>query len=89
MDDILRKAERYCATQFGYSDKKNKRFYVVFNNKMIHFGSKTNNTFIDHGNKQIRDDWQKRHSKILLKDGSPAYLDKKQPAFWSYRLLWS
>lgn len=88
MDDILRNLEKYGASHFGFSEKKNKRFYVAYNNKIIHFGSKTNNTYIDHGDKKKRDAWRARHSKILLKNGTPAYLDKKQPEFWSYHILW-
>jgi hypothetical protein len=28
------------ASQFGISNRLNKRFYVIYNNKKIHFGSK-------------------------------------------------
>ena len=34
------KARRLGASEFGLSDRKDKRFYVVYNNKIIHFGLK-------------------------------------------------
>ena len=33
------------------SATKLKRFYVIYNNKVINFGSKVGQTFIDHGDK--------------------------------------
>ncbi len=82
------KAKKLGATEIGISKAKNKRFYVIYNNKIINFGLNTGQTFIDHKNKQIRDAWFKRHSKIL-RSGSPAYKNKESPSFWSYRILWS
>ena len=44
MDDIIeelnKKAQRLGATSFGLSRTKNKRFYVIYDNKRINFGSK-------------------------------------------------
>ena len=34
------KARRLGASEFGLSDRKDKRFYVVYDNKIIHFGLK-------------------------------------------------
>ncbi len=35
------KARRLGASEFGLSDIKDKRFYVVYDDKIIHFGLKT------------------------------------------------
>jgi hypothetical protein len=83
----MEKAIALGATDFGISNRKNKRFYVIYNNKPIHFGSNTNNTFIDHHDEKIRKAWKARHSKIL-KDGKPAYKNKTSAEFWSYNILW-
>jgi hypothetical protein len=83
----MEKAIALGATDFGISNRKGKRFYVIYNNKPIHFGSNTNNTFIDHHDEKIRKAWKARHSKIL-KDGKPAYKNKTSAEFWSYNLLW-
>ena len=43
MDDILKtltnKAKKYGASEFGLSRTKNKRFYMIKNNRRITFGS--------------------------------------------------
>jgi hypothetical protein len=82
------KARRLGASEFGLSDRKDKRFYVVYGNKIIHFGLKHGHTFIDHHDKIKRDNWRKRHSKIKNKRGEYVYLLKSSPSFWSYNLLW-
>ncbi len=76
------------ATSFGKSKAKNKRFYVVYNGKLINFGQPGANTYADGASKQKRDAFRARHSRIKLKDGTLAYKNKNQPAFWSYNLLW-
>ena len=88
MDQLYKKALKLGAFDFGISNNKSKRFYVIYNNKRINFGSNTNNTFIDHNNKQIRKAWRARHSKIINKDGIPFYKIKESPEFWSWSLLW-
>lgn len=45
-------------------------------------------SYLDHKDKKRRDLYRKRHSKILTKDGKPAYLDKEQPSFYSWHYLW-
>jgi hypothetical protein len=88
MEALSRKAKSLGASEFGKSKAKNKRFFVVHGGKKMNFGSDTNNTFIDHGDEIKRKAWKARHSKIKKKDGGFAYLDKHQPEFWSWHLLW-
>jgi len=86
---ILRnKALKLGATDLGLSDTKTKRFYVIYNNKKINFGSKVGQTYIDHKNDTLRLNWKKRHSQIFRSDGTPFYLIRESPSFWSYNLLW-
>lgn len=77
------------ATEFGKSNVKGKRFYVIYDGKKINFGSNTNNTFIDHHDNVIRKNWIARHNCIKLKSGEYAYKVKSQPAFWAYKILWT
>jgi len=86
--ELFNKAQKLGSSDFGPSNIKNKRFYVIYNNKKINFGDAHGSTFIEHGDNNIRNNWIARHSKILLKDGTPAYKNKNKPAFWSYHLLW-
>ena len=82
-----KKARKYGASAFGLSTTKNKRFYVIYDNRIINFGSKIGQTYIDHGDKKKRLAWRARHSKIL-KDGLPAYKNKLSPEFWNWHLTW-
>ena len=54
------KAKQLGASEFGLSDRKDKRFYVRYNNKIIHFGLKNGETFIDHHDKIKRKKLEKK-----------------------------
>jgi hypothetical protein len=82
------KARKLGATEFGKSTVKDKRFYVIYNNKIINFGSKTGRTFYDHGSKKLREAWYARHSKITDKMGNFVINDKSSPSYWAAQLLW-
>ena len=86
--DLEQKAKKFGATEFGISGTKTKRFYVIYNNKIINFGAKNGKTFIDHGDIFLRKNWRARHIKIM-KNGAPAYKDKTSPSFWAYNILWN
>jgi len=88
MNELSKKAKSLGASEFGLSTNKNKRFYVVYNNKRINFGSNTNNTFIDHHDEDKKRAWKARHKVIRLKSGKLAYKDKTQSSFWAYKILW-
>ena len=89
MDSLKEKALKMTGvTDFGKSETKGKRFYVIYNGRRINFGGQTNNTFIDHGDTKKRDAWRKRHSQIKIKNGQFAYLVKSQPEYYSFNLLW-
>lgn len=88
LEKLGKKAKKYGAEAFGLSGAKTKRYYVIYNNKIINFGLKNGDTYVDHNDKNKRKAWRARHSKILLKDGSPAYKNKSQASFWSYHILW-
>lgn len=42
----------------------------------------------DHLDKKRQENYKKRHSKILTKNGLPAYKDPLQPSYYSYNFLW-
>ncbi len=74
------------------SDKTNKRFKITLDdNSVIYFGLWPYNgrgAFIDHHDEKLLNAWQARHSKIMLKDGEPAYLNTYSPEYHSWHLLW-
>lgn len=97
MDDRKLKEARAVAKkkgikeQINISNAKNKRFSVIVDGKTINFGLyefSGRGTFLDHKDEKLRDAWRARHSKILLKDGTPAYLNKNSPEYYSYNILW-
>ena len=82
------KAKNLGASAFGVSKAKGKRYYVIYHNKIINFGSKTGSTFIDHHDTNKRRAWRARHSKIKNKQDQSVYKLKSSPSFWSWHLLW-
>jgi hypothetical protein len=74
-------------SDFGLSRVKGKRFYVIYNDHVINFGSKDGETYIDHGDEKKRKAWKARHGKIYNKNGL-AYQDKMSPEYYSWNLLW-
>ena len=86
--NLYLKAFNLGAIDFGESSRKDKRFYVVYNNKYIHFGSRNGQTFYDHQDEVKRDNWYKRHSKIYDNMGYQVINNPYSPSYWSARLLW-
>ena len=43
------------------STRPGKRMKAEFENKTIHFGLKGGSTYIDHGDKKLKENWIKRH----------------------------
>jgi hypothetical protein len=88
MSDLYEKALKLGATEFGKSNRKGKRFYVIYKGKIIHFGSDVGSTFIDHQDKLIKKNWRLRHSKIIRYDGVPFYKIRSSPSYWAWKILW-
>jgi len=88
MEDLYNRAVKLGATDFGISKTKNKRFYIIYNNKKINFGSKLGQTYIDHNDNIKKKNWRARHSKIINSEGKPFYKIKTSPEYWSWHLLW-
>ncbi len=85
---LEQKAFKLGASKFGISERINKRFYVIYNNKYIHFGSKNGNTYIDHRDNEKRKNWIARHSQIKNVKGEYVITLKESPSYWSKNLLW-
>ena len=89
MDNKLRqKALSLGATEFGKSNAKGKRFYVIYKGKRINFGLEGGSTFLEHKDPKKRRDWRARHSKIKNKEGRLVHKLKTSPDFWSWNILW-
>ena len=88
MNELKEQALLHGARDFGVSERNNKRFYVIYNDKKINFGSKDGHTYYDEKNEIKRDNWYKRHSNIKNKYGENVIYMKTSPSFWSANLLW-
>lgn len=69
---------------------KKKAVYACSGDKcrLLHFGDSTMSDYTLHKNKKRRANYKARHGGIKLKNGKPAYKDKLQAAYWSWRVLW-
>ena len=90
--------------EFKKSTRSDKKYMVKTpSGKWIHFGAVVNGkpmeqfkdstglgiySKYDHGDKKRRDAYRARHKAIKLKDGTPAYKNKEQAAYYSWKYLW-
>ena len=89
MEELRNKAINFGATGFGSSDKPGKRFFVIYKDKRIDFGSDSRETFFDIKDKQKRKNLYARHStNINKKTGKKFIQERTSGLFWSSRLLW-
>ena len=71
------------------SDLKDKKYMAIMDNgKIIHFGSKYSQTYLDHQDDKKRENYLKRHmanktEKYLIENNIPS------PSLFSAKLLWS
>jgi len=68
------------------SDIKNKKYTAIFNDgdkkKTIHFGLKGSTTYLDTGDKKLREAYRARHKKVY--DKSPPMSASRL----SYEIIW-
>jgi len=78
--------------QLQISTAKNKRFVIINKDgKRVNFGlwDGGNHAYIDHKDEKLKKAWRARHSKILLKDGTPSYLKVGTPEYYAWNILWT
>jgi len=88
MEQLKSKAIRLGATDLKKSNRKNKKYMVLYKKKWIHFGDRRYEDFLQHKDEDRRKNFKIRMSKIMLKNGMPAVNVKSQPAFWAYNVTW-
>jgi hypothetical protein len=89
MDNKLKqKALSLGASEFGKSNTKGKRFYVIYKGQRINFGLEGGQTFLEHKDPKKRRAWKARHSKVRDKQGRKVINLKTSASFWSDRILW-
>ena len=88
MEKLRQKAINLGAEDFGPSNITKKRYYVIYDGKIIHFGAAGASTFLEHRDPIKRKNWIARHSKIKNKYGQYVIKLKTSPSYWSAKLLW-
>jgi len=69
------------------SNKKNKRYVIVFNNKKYHFGQSGSHTYIDGATDLERDNYRKRHYANKTEKYNIDNLIHS-PSLFAYYILW-
>ena len=88
IEELKQKAIKLGASDLGVSKRKDKKYYVIYNDKKINFGSASGKTFLDHHDTKKQTNFKKRHEAIKNDDGVPFYTIKDSASFWAYNLLW-
>jgi len=89
MEKLRQKALKLGTTDFGRSDKPTKRFFVIYKDKRIDFGSDSRNTFFDKPDKEKRKNWYARHSTNINKRTGKKFINEKtSPLYWASKILW-
>lgn len=88
MKKLYTRALKRGAKDFKKSTRKGKKWMVLYNSNWVHFGAKGMSDYTIHQDKERRKRYRKRHGAITDKTGKKAYLNKNNPAYWSWFLLW-
>lgn len=88
MKKLYDEALKRGANDLKRSTRKGKKWMVLYKDKWIHFGAKGMSDYTIHKDKERRSRYRKRHGVMTDKSGKLAYLNKKNPAYWSWYLLW-
>lgn len=83
-----KKAYKLGASYISRSNRKGKKYMVIYNDVKIHFGNSDYDDYTIHKDKERRRLYRARASRIKDKYGNLTYLNKYSPNYWSYHLLW-
>ena len=84
---LQKKAKKLGASSLDYSQRKNNKYMVEYDNKKIQFGSAKTEDFITHKDPDRRDKYLTKAKKISNKDGQLTHLLPSYPNYWSIKLL--
>ena len=86
---LTRNAKKLGAESLDYSTRKNNKYMVTLKSgKKVHFGSTKYADYLTHKDKDRRDKYLARATKIKNKQGELTYNNPESANFWSVNLLW-
>ena len=88
-DELISKAKDLGAESLDYSSRKNNKYMVKLpGGKKVHFGSPKYEDYTIHKDKDRRDKYLSRATKIKNKKGELTFNNPESSNFWSVHLLW-
>ena len=88
-EKLTRNAKKLGAESLDYSTRKiNKYMATLKSGKRVHFGSSKYEDYLTHKDKDRRDKYLARATKIKNKQGELTYNIPESANFWSVHLLW-
>ena len=88
-EKLTRNAKKLGAESLDYSTRKNNKYMVTLKSgKKVHFGSTKYVDYLTHKDKDRRDKYLARATKIKNKQGELTYNNPESANFWSINLLW-
>ena len=88
-EKLTRNAKKLGAESLDYSTRKNNKYMVTLKGgKKVHFASTKYADYLTHKDKDRRDKYLARATKIKNKQGELTYNNPESTNFWSVHLLW-
>ena len=84
---LQKKAKKLGADSLQYSERKNLKYMVDYNNKKIHFGSSKTEDYLTHHDQVRREKYLNKAKRITDKDGRLTHELPFYPNYWSVNLL--
>ena len=86
---LIKKAKDLGVESLDYSSRKNNKYMVKLpGGKKVHFGSPKYEDYTIHKDKERRDKYLSRATKIKNKKGELTYTNPESSNYWSVHLLW-
>ena len=87
---LTRNAKKLGAESLDYSTRKNNKYMPVTlkSGKKVHFGSSKYEDYLVHKDKDRRDKYLARATKIKNKQGELTHNNPESASYWSTKLLW-
>ena len=86
---LIRNAKKLGAESLNYSTRKNNKYMATLpSGKKVHFGSSKYPDYLTHKDKDRRDKYLARATKIKNKEGELTHTNPESANYWSTKLLW-
>ena len=86
---LIRNAKKLGAESLDYSTRKNNKYMATLpSGKKVHFGSSKYPDYLTHKDKDRRDKYLARATKIKNKQGELTHTNPESANYWSTKLLW-